>query len=92
MLYFCKNGMLPKLETFWMWNNQVSSLKPLAKLNNLTHLYLPNNNIVNLRPIASLKNLEVIIFDNNKISDISPLSPLNKLIAHIPHFGLSHKK
>src|SRR5919199_1745682 len=67
-------------------NNQISDIKPLQSLTNLTELYLINNQISDnqisdIKPLESLTNLTVLSLSDNQISDIKPLASLTNLIA-----------
>src|ERR671933_666188 len=62
-------------------NNQISDIKPLQSLTNLTYLTLINNQISDIKPLASLTNLTELYLINNQISDnqISDIKPLESL-------------
>ena len=60
-------------------NKNISDLSPLAKLNNLTELYLDTNRITDLTPLVKLKNLTGLDVSKNEITDLSPLSRLKNL-------------
>ena len=61
--------------------NQISDIKPLAGLTNLTELYLSINEITDIRPLEGLTNLTKLSLARNKVSDIKPLAGLTKLIV-----------
>ncbi|OZH55749.1 hypothetical protein AFK68_02580, partial [Hydrocoleum sp. CS-953] len=62
-----------------LMSRQISDVKPIASLPNLTRLVLHNNQISDLTPLASLTNLERLYLAYNKISDITPIESLTKL-------------
>src|SRR5919199_1430007 len=73
-------------------NNQISDIKPLQSLTNLTELYLINNQISDnqisdIKPLESLTNLTVLSLSNNQINDIKPLESLTKLTRLDLHFN-----
>ena len=59
--------------------NQITDLKPLSTLTNLTELFLINNQITDLRPLSSLTNLIRLYAYENQIADLKPLSTLTNL-------------
>ena len=60
-------------------SNSISDISPLARLNNLTGLWLDNNLISNISVLEGLTNLTELGLWNNSISDISPLAGLINL-------------
>ncbi|MEP0798282.1 leucine-rich repeat domain-containing protein [Trichocoleus sp. DQ-A3] len=58
--------------------NEISDLKPLSSLTNLTSLTL-NCKISDLKPLSSLTKLTYLNLYENLISDLKPLSPLLNL-------------
>jgi internalin A len=60
-------------------NDQISDIKPLESLTNLTYLDLGDNQISDIKPLQSLINLTELSLHNNKISDIKPLQSLTSL-------------
>ncbi|MBE9183527.1 leucine-rich repeat domain-containing protein [Microcoleus sp. LEGE 07076] len=58
---------------------QISDLKPLASLTNLTGIWLNGNQISDIKPLASLTNLDWLYLNGNQISDIKPLASLTNL-------------
>jgi internalin A len=57
-------------------NNQISDIKPLESLTNLTVLYLHNNQISDIKPLASLTNLSQLSLGGNLIAPKTcPLKP-----------------
>ncbi|MFZ4727610.1 MAG: leucine-rich repeat domain-containing protein, partial [Pseudanabaena sp.] len=59
--------------------NQISDIKPLAGLTNLTELYLSINEITDIRPLEGLTNLTKLYLSINEITDIRPLEGLTNL-------------
>jgi Leucine-rich repeat (LRR) protein len=71
---------LTNLENLNLGGNQISDLKPLSGLKNLTQLYLyDNKRISDLTPLSNLTNLTRMSLCYNQISDLAPLSKLTKL-------------
>src|SRR5919199_1365751 len=68
-------------------NNQISDIKPLQSLTNLTYLSLINNQINDIKPLASLTNLTRLGLSSNEINDIKPLQSLTKLTRLDLHFN-----
>jgi internalin A len=60
-------------------NKQITDLRPLSTLTNLTGLDLGNNQITDLRPLSSLTNLTELYLYNNQITNLKPLSSLTNL-------------
>lgn len=60
-------------------SRQISDVKPIASLPNLTRLVLHNNQISDITPLASLGKLEKLYLARNRISDITPIKSLTKL-------------
>ena len=73
------NQKLSSLTALFLWDNQISDIKPLESLTNLTALFLDNNKISDIKPLESLTNLTGLLLENNKISDIKPLESLTNL-------------
>ena len=65
--------------TLILTNKQITDLRPLSSLTNLTDLYLYNNQITDLRPLSPLTNLTEFSLTNNQIADLKPLSRLTNL-------------
>ena len=59
----------------------ISDIKPLESLTNLTGLYLSSQKISDIEPLASLTNLEGLWLNQNQISDIKPLASLTNLTS-----------
>jgi internalin A len=56
--------------------NQISDIKPLASLTNLTWLWLDNNQISDIKPLESLTKLTDLYLINNPIAPKTcPLKP-----------------
>jgi internalin A len=73
---------LNKLNRLQIGADEISDLRPIASLKNLTNLDLAGNEkISDIRPIASLNNLTDLNLTSNRISDIRPLTSLNKLTS-----------
>ena len=60
-------------------SNAISDLSPLARLTNLTELWLWNNAISDISVIGGLTNLEALDLGNNFITGISSLTGLTNL-------------
>jgi internalin A len=60
-------------------NNQISDIKPLQSLTNLTYLSLINNQISDIKPLAFLTKLTRLELYTNQIRDIKPLASLTNL-------------
>jgi len=69
-------------------SNQISDLKPITSLTNLTYLDLGDNQISDLKPVASLTNLTDLYLSDNQISDLKPISGLMNLTV----LGLSRNQ
>jgi internalin A len=59
--------------------NQISDIKPIASLRNLTRLSLSFNQISDIRPLSGLTKLTTLFLIDNQISDIQPLTSLTNL-------------
>ena len=71
---------MTNLKILNLGGNQISDLKPLSNLTNLTHLSLyDNKQIYDLRPLSNLTNLARLSLYYNQISDLTPLSKLANL-------------
>lgn len=70
---------MPSLEVIWLSGNNISDLRPLAKLSNLTYLSFDYNDISDLSPLAELTGLYGLSLSYNEISDIGPLAGLTAL-------------
>jgi internalin A len=70
---------LRSLERLVLQSKQISDLRPLAGLTNLTILGLQSNQISDLKPLARLTNLTVLDLKSNQISDVSSLTGLTNL-------------
>ena len=73
------NQQLSSLTDLFLFDNQISDLKPLQSLTNLTRLVLSDNQINDIKPLESLTNLTALGLNNNQISDIKPLESLTNL-------------
>ena len=73
------NQRLSSADVLFLWDNQISDLKPLESLTNLTYLFLDNNQISDIKPLESLTNLTHLNLGKNQISDIKPLESLTNL-------------
>ncbi|MDY6936625.1 MAG: hypothetical protein SWY16_03075 [Cyanobacteriota bacterium] len=62
-----------------LFRRQISDIRPLAGLTNLSQLWLDTNEISDISPLANLTNLKQLWLENNKIADVTPLSGLNGL-------------
>jgi len=60
-------------------NKQITDLRPLSGLTNLTFLFLDNNQITDLKPLSGLTNLTDLLLNNNSLTDLKPLSTLINL-------------
>jgi|GEM_PF-2110773 len=60
-------------------NKQITDLRPLSGLTNLTFLFLDNNQITDLKPLSGLTNLIGFSLSKNQITDLKPLSGLTNL-------------
>ena len=60
-------------------SKEISDIKPLESLTNLTWLSLRNNQISDIKPLESLTNLTTLGLFDNQISDIKPLQSLTNL-------------
>ena len=71
----------------WNWEerigpgtpNNISDIRPLERLTNLTTLDLNFNNISDIRPLEYLTNLTNLILDRNAIESLFPLRNLRNL-------------
>lgn len=68
-----------RLESLILCCNQISDIRPLAKLTGLQCLHLSNNQISDLRPLEHLTGLQYLNLAYNQISDIRPLAKLTGL-------------
>jgi internalin A len=77
----CKlaDRQLKTLITLNLSENQISDVKPLAGLTNLTILGLGRNQISDVKPLAGLTNLIELSLSENKIIDVKPLGGLTNL-------------
>lgn len=70
---------LTQLETLVVINHQVQSIKEVASLKGLKHLFLLDNKITSLDGIQDLKELEMLYVQHNLIEDLSYVKQLVKL-------------
>ena len=68
-----------RLNSLWLWDNQVSDLSPLAGMRSLTYLDLGHNHISDLSPLGELTNLVWLELQGNLITDVTPLAGLTNL-------------
>ncbi len=75
------NRKLSSLTRLYLWDNdkQISDVKPLSSLTNLTYLSVWGNQISDVKPLSSLTNLTYLNLARNQISDVKPLSSLTNL-------------
>jgi hypothetical protein len=82
------NQELIKTTKLELYLGNISDLRPLTSLTNLTYLDLSSNQISDLRPLASLSKLTYLALGpaplrcpthGNQIKDVSPLSSLTNL-------------
>ena len=73
------NQRLVSIRSLDLSDKEISDIKPLESLTNLTILYLIHNKISDIKPLESLTNLTRLGLTNNKISDIKPLEFLTNL-------------
>ncbi|HEY9301284.1 MAG TPA: leucine-rich repeat domain-containing protein, partial [Phormidium sp.] len=50
------NQRLSSADVLFLWDNQISDIKPLESLTNLSYLFLDNNQISDIKPLESLTN------------------------------------
>ena len=62
-----------------LFDNQISEIKGLDKLNNLTKLYLSDNQISEIKGLDKLNNLTSLYLSDNQISEIKGLDELINL-------------
>lgn len=60
--------------------SQLSDLRPLTALPQLTILKLSGNNISDISPLAQLNNLTHLNLSHNRLSDLLPIAELDRLI------------
>ena len=72
---------LTGFKEFWLSNNQIKDLSPIALHSSLTSLMLSQNNISDISPLSGLSNLVNLFLGENKISEISSLRSLSKLLV-----------
>jgi internalin A len=70
------------LTSLYCSNNQISELKPISQLSNLTRLGCGNNQISDLKPIVQLSNLNILDCSATFIHDLAPI--LNLIQKGIP--------
>jgi len=75
------NQQLSSLTDLFLFDNQISDLKPLQSLTNLTRLVLSDNQINDIKPLESLTKLTRLVLSDNQINDIKPLESLTNLTA-----------
>lgn len=71
---------LKNLKWFWAMSDNISDLRWLSDLTELSVIALPNNNIINLQPLCNLKKLTHLDLSGNKVTDLGPLSELKNLV------------
>jgi len=62
-----------------LWGGNISDLKPIAQLSNLTTLDLRGSKISDLKPIAQLSNLTTLYLGGTMVSDLKPIAQLSNL-------------
>lgn len=67
--------------TLDLGKKQISDVKPLAGLTNLTSISLSNNQISDIKPLADLIKLNWLLLYKNQIIDINPLEGLINLTS-----------
>lgn len=84
---------LTALRSLWLYNNpRLTSCAPVARLTNLTLLWMSGNNISDITPLAGLTNLQTLFLGTtsnpstpqevqlgNNISDLTPIANLTSL-------------
>ena len=60
-------------------NGGIETLADLARMPNLTGIYLADQNILNLSPLSALPALRVLDLRHNPVKDLSPLAGLMRL-------------
>ena len=73
-------AQLKKLEHLTLNGCSLTTLSPLASLNELVYLDVGNNTVRNLEPITSMKKLEVLHIQRNAVNDLSAISSCNTLL------------
>ena len=63
-----------------LFNLELTSVTPLAKLTGLRRLHLPNNKLTDITPLAKLTGLTRLLLNNNQLTDITPLAKLTGLM------------
>jgi internalin A len=71
--------LLSRSTKLFLYNKQITDLRPLSTLTNLTVLSLAENQIADLKPLSSLRKLTALYLYNNQIADLKPLSTLTNL-------------
>ena len=70
------------LRTLAIGGNELSDLRPVAKLIHLERLYAwDNRNLTDISPLANLTDLRYIDLNGCKVSDITPLMNLEQLTS-----------
>lgn len=71
---------LQNLVHLFVDGNRIRDISPLAKLTNLTSLYLADNRwIQDISALSGLDRLQTLLLSQNQIQDISPLARLSSL-------------
>mmetsp|Transcript_36974 Transcript_36974/g.93251 ORF Transcript_36974/g.93251 Transcript_36974/m.93251 type:complete len:394 (-) Transcript_36974:157-1338(-) len=70
---------LPRLETLYLYDNQIEALEGLSALPSLTHLYLQDNHISHITGLGALTNLQKLYLAGNQIRCVSGLRGLLNL-------------
>ena len=65
---------LEKLERLTLSNCSLTTLSPLASMQNLLYLDVSGNTIRNLEPISSMNKLEALNIQRNAVNDLSAIS------------------
>ena len=70
---------LDKVKGLNLSNNQLTEVKGLEKLTQLTWLSLYNNKLTDVKGLEKLTKLEVLYLDSNKLADVKGLEKLTQL-------------
>ena len=75
------NSKLKNMIALNLRSKQISDVRPIASLYELSRLFLSRNQISDVTSLASLTKLETLVLDSNQISDVKPLATLTKLFT-----------
>ena len=72
-------AQVPKVFSLRIINQDISDLRPISSLFNLTEIVLYQNKITDITPLASLTSLKRVVLGHNQITDLTALQSLTNI-------------